>query len=278
MVHCFTSRGDATKMGHRFLKIGLIALLVVIVQVTRVLAGTTGVISGSVLLTDGSPLPDAKVSATSPSQTVNATTDANGHFTFVSLIPDTYVVSVSKDGYDSVSQPGVTVLADATQVVRLHTENVAKVLSHITATANGLVRAGTTSDVYSVNSATQQKVASLGGSGSLDQSYGAIASQPGVIVPPGQMGWMQTINIRGGDFDQVGYEFDGVPTLRSYDDYASSSLSSLGQQELQVYTGGAPANSESQGLAGYINQVIKSGTYPGYATLTLGMGAPTMYN
>ncbi|HYK53692.1 MAG TPA: TonB-dependent receptor, partial [Candidatus Eremiobacteraceae bacterium] len=129
-----------------------------------------------------------------------------------------------------------------------------------------------------VNSATQTKVATLGGSGALDQAYGAIASQPGVVVPPGQVGWMQNIHIRGGDFDQVGYEFDGVPTLRSYDDYASTSLSSLGQQELQVYTGGAPANSESQGLAGYVNQVIKSGTYPGFADMTLGIGAPTMYN
>ena len=265
-------------MGQRFLRIGLIALLVVIVQATRVLAGTTGVISGTVLLPNGSPLSDAKVSAVAPSESVSTTTDANGHFAFVSLIPDTYTVSVSKDGYDNVSQPGVTVLADATQVVRLHTEPIAKVIGHVTATANGLVRAGTTSDVYSVNSATQSKVASLGGSGSLDQAYGAIASQPGVVVPPGQMGWMQTINIRGGDFDQVGYEFDGVPTLRSYDDYATSSLSSLGQQELQVYTGGAPANSESQGLAGYINQVIKSGTYPGFSNLTLGVGAPAMYN
>ncbi|HET9344016.1 MAG TPA: hypothetical protein VFO25_14000 [Candidatus Eremiobacteraceae bacterium] len=33
-------------MGHRFLRIGLIALLVVIVQETRVLAETTGAISG----------------------------------------------------------------------------------------------------------------------------------------------------------------------------------------------------------------------------------------
>ncbi|HYK54747.1 MAG TPA: carboxypeptidase-like regulatory domain-containing protein, partial [Candidatus Eremiobacteraceae bacterium] len=150
----------------RFLRIGLIALLVVIVQATRVLAGTTGVISGTVLLSNGTGLADAKVSATSPSQTINTTTDANGHFSFVSLIPDTYTVSVSKDGYDSVSQPGVTVLSDATQIVRLHTEAIAKVIGHVTATSQGLVKAGTTSDVYSVNSATQAKVATLGGSGS----------------------------------------------------------------------------------------------------------------
>src|SRR4029077_9201583 len=168
------SREEMQRMGHRFLRIGLIALLVVIIQVTRVLAGTTGVISGSVLLTDGSPVADAKVSATAPSQSVSTTTDANGHFTFVSLIPDTYTVSVSKDGFDTVSQPGVTVLADATQVVRLRNEAIAKVLRHVTATANGLVTAGPSSAAYSFNSATQSKVASLGGSGSLDQSYGAI--------------------------------------------------------------------------------------------------------
>ena len=125
------------------------------------------------------------------------------------------------------------------------------------------MKAGTTADVYSVNATTSAKVATLGGGGSLGQAYGAIASQPGVVVPPGQSGWFQTIHIRGGDFDQVGYEFDGVPVLRSYDNYPTTPASTLGQQELQIYTGGAPANSESQGLAGYINQVIKSGTYPG---------------
>ncbi len=263
----------------KLVRVGLIAMTIVLIQATRILAGTTGALSGYILLSDGSPLRDAKVSALSPSQVASTTTDTNGHFSFVSLIPDTYTVTVSKDGYDTVSQAGVTVLADATQIVRVRTQASTKVLGHVTATASSsLVKAGTTSDVYSVNSVTQQKVASLGGSGSLDQAYGAIASQPGVIVPPGQAGWFQTLHIRGGDFDQNGYEFDGVPTLRSYDDYASSSLSSLGQQELQVYTGGAPANSESQGLAGYVNQVIKTGSYPGYANLTLGMGAPTLYN
>ena len=41
-----------------------------------------------------------------------------------------------------------------------------------------------------------------------------------------------------------------------------------------MYTGANPANSESQGLSGYINQVIKTGTYPGYAQAELGIGTP----
>ena len=262
-----------------FLKIVFLALLVVLVQGTWALAGTTGTLSGYVIQADGTALADAKVTATSPSDSVSTTTDAGGHFVFVSLTPDTYTVTASKDGYDPTTQPGVTVLADSTQVTRITLHQTVKVLGHVTSTAQAaLVKAGTTADVYSINATTSAKSATLGGGGSLGQAYGAIASQPGVVVPPGQMGWFQTIHIRGGDFDQVGYEFDGVPVLRSYDNYPTTSASTLGQQELQIYTGGAPANSESQGLAGYINQVIKSGTYPGFANLNLGIGSPTMYN
>ncbi|HEY7994658.1 MAG TPA: TonB-dependent receptor, partial [Candidatus Eremiobacteraceae bacterium] len=254
-------------------------MLVVLFQGTWALAGTTGGLAGYVIQPDGTALADAKVTATSPSESATAITDAGGHFSFVSLTPDTYTVTASKDGYDPTSQPGVTVLADSTQVTRITLHQTVKVLGHVTSTAQAaLVKAGTTSDVYSVNSTTSGKTATLGGGGSLGQAYGAIASQPGVVVPPGQTGWFQTIHIRGGDFDQVGYEFDGVPVLRSYDNYPTTSASTLGQQELQIYTGGAPANSESQGLAGYINQVIKSGTYPGFANLNLGIGSPTFYN
>ena len=76
----------------------------------------------------------------------------------------------------------------------------------------------------------------------------------------------------------MGYEFDGVPVNRSFDNYASSSASSLGNAEVQVYTGANPANSEGQGLAGFINQVIKTGTYPGYASGSLGIGTPSFYH
>ncbi len=118
----------------------------------------------------------------------------------------------------------------------------------------------------------------LGGGGLINQAYSAISTVPGAYVIPNQSGYYATVNIRGGDYDQVGYEFDGVPVNRSFDNYASSSASSLGNAEVQVYTGANPANSEGQGLAGFINQVIKTGTYPGYATGSLGIGTPTFYH
>ena len=92
---------------------------------------------------------------------------------------------------------------------------------------------------------------------------------PGVFIASGQAGYIgsgstngATISIRGGDYDQIGYELDGIPVNRAFDNYPSGSISSLGQQELQVYTGATPANSEAEGLSGYINQVIRTGTAP----------------
>ena len=67
-----------------FGRIALLALLVVICQGTWVLAGTTGALSGRVVLSDGSALADANVTAISPSESLTTKTDANGHFAFVS--------------------------------------------------------------------------------------------------------------------------------------------------------------------------------------------------
>lgn len=141
-----------------------------------------------------------------------------------------------------------------------------------------LVKPGTTSDVYSVNSTVTQAAAGLGGGGNLNNAYSAIASVPGTFVPPNQQGWDQIVYIRGGNFDQVGYEFDGVPVNRSFDNYPGSTAGTLGQQELQVYAGGGTAGESTSGLAGFINQVIKTGTYPGYATASGGIGSTTYYH
>ncbi|HTU69023.1 MAG TPA: TonB-dependent receptor [Candidatus Baltobacteraceae bacterium] len=259
--------------------VGLAMAVAFFCQGTWVLAGTTGGLSGTVNDTSGKPIAGAAVKATSASQIATTTTDASGHFVFLSLAPDTYTVSLEKADYDPISIAGITVFADQTQTLAFTMKPRLKIIATTVSTAPGaLIRAGTTSDVYSVNAATSAKVTGLGGGGGLDNAYSAIATMPGAYVPVGQMGWFQTVYIRGGDFDQVGYEVDGVPVNRSFDTYPSNTATSLGQQEVQVYTGAAPADAQGQGLAGYINQVIKTGTYPGYASSDLGVGFPTFYH
>src|SRR5215469_6659164 len=249
-------------------------------QGTWALAGVTGGLTGVAVDADTSaPVAGATVTAASPSQSATVTTDVAGHFAFLTLSPDTYTVTVTKSGYQTVSAPGQIVFADTVQTVTVRLAKALKTIAHVTSTGAGaLVKSGTTNDVYSVNATGIAATQSLGGGGSLNSAYSAISSVPGAYVPPNQMGYYQTVVIRGGDYDQVGYEFDGVPVNRSFDNYPSSGASSLGNAEVQVYTGSASANAESQGLAGYINQVIKSGTYPGYATGELGIGTPTFYH
>jgi hypothetical protein len=243
-------------------------------------AGTTGGLTGRVVdSTAQTPLAAVTVTASSPSQSATAISDASGSYRFLSLPPDTYTITFAKDGFDEISQPGVTILADQVQTVNVALVKTLKTIARVTSRAGGnLLKPGTTSDVYSVNATAAQAAASLAGPGGLSNAYGAIASVPGVAVEGGEAGWFQQVHIRGGDIDQVGYELDGIPVNRVYDNAPQTMLSTLGQQELQIYTGGTPASAEAQGIAGYVNQVIKTGTYPGFGLGNLSVGFPAFFH
>jgi hypothetical protein len=257
-----------------------LAVLAILGLPAELIAGTTGTLRGRVVdATTHAPIAGVVVVASSPSQTAQSQTDAAGAFSFISLAPDTYTVNATKAGYEPQSQPGVGVVADQSATVNLSLVTALRTIARTTSrSTQSLVHSGVTSDVYSVNPAGQKAAATLNGSGSLTQAYGAIASAPGVNIPSNQQGWYQSVYIRGGDVDQVAYEFDGIQMTRQSDLAPIGTLTSLGNQEVQVYTGGTPATSNSSGLAGYINQVIKTGTYPGYAAADIGIGGPAFYH
>jgi hypothetical protein len=257
-----------------------VAFFIAVLMPVYASAGTTGGITGRVVDSQTrAPLAGVSVAAGSPSQSATSTTDATGTFRFLTLNPDTYTISFSKAGYDPLTQPGLTVAADQVQTYNVSLNKALRTIARVVAqSAASLVKPGTTSDVYSVNAAGQQAAQGLTGPGSLNNAYGAIASVPGVELDQNEQGWWQTLKVRGGDIDQVGYELDGIPVNRAYDNAPQTMLSSLGSQEVQVYTGGVPASSDAQGISGYVNQVIKTGTYPGYADANLAVGYPAFYH
>ncbi len=244
-------------------------------------AGTTGGLRGRVVdAVTRVPLAGVTVTVTSPSQSGSTVTGMDGTFNFLSLAPDTYVVSAERKGFDSASSSGISVFADQVQTVGTFQLAAAiRTIGTVRArSSSALVRPGTTSDVYSVNAAGAAAAAAVGGPGGLNQAYSAIATVPGANVPQGQQGWNQLVYIRGGDYSDVSNELDGVPVQRASDYAPITTLTSLGQQEVQTYTGGTPPSAEASGLSGFINQVIKTGTYPGYETLSLGIGSPAFYH
>ena len=268
-------------MSHRSLRqiVTAIALLVAFLsQGTWALAGTTGGVIGSVTDQTGKPVAGAKVTATAPSETLSTSTDSAGHFAFLSLAPDTYTLQVEKEGFSNQSITGVVIFADNSQTLAITLQPQLKTIANVTSrAASAIVKAGTTTDVYSVNASVAHAAQALGGGGSLNQAYSALAAVPGVFIPQGQSGWAQSVYIRGANYTQLGYEYDGVPIQRSFDQYPSGVLSSLGQQELQVYAGSAPTDAQSSAIGGFINQVIKTGTYPGFGESDLGYGTPSFY-
>ncbi len=260
----------------------LLALMLTIAfigQGTWALAGTTGGITGTVTDEAGAPVAGASVRIVSASQSASATSDAGGRFSFLSLAPDTYTVSIEKDGYNPVSYAGVTVFADNTLTLSFRMTKALKTIAKVSATSAGnLVKSGVGSDIYSVNSQAITTSSALGGGGNLNSAYSAISSVPGAVVPAGGMGWNQSTYVRGSQSFFTGFEYDGIPVNRAFDNYNSSTESNLGLQELQVYTGGGPSSSASAGTSGFINQVFKTGTYPGYLDLSGGIGTPVYYH
>jgi hypothetical protein len=254
-------------------------LVAFLFQGTWALAGVTGNLAGVIHDNTGAPVAGATVQAVSPSQTSRATTDAGGHFIFLAMTPDTYTLNVTKDGYQPTSFPGNTVFADQTQQLALVVQKSLRLIAHVTASAPGsLVKSGVGGDIYSVNAAQAQAAAALGGGGNLNSTYSALASVPGVQQSIGEMGWNQATFVRGQNSYFTGFEYDGIPVNRAFDNYVASTESTLGLQELQVYTGGGPASISSSGTSGFINQVIKTGTYPGFANIGGAIGTPTFYH
>ena len=259
-----------------------LALIVLVLAggITAATAGTTGALSGRVFDTASqAPIAGAKVTATSPSGTSTTTADKNGAFTFISLTPDTYTLTVSAPAYDAASLSGITVQADQTVTYSVslvkRLQQIGRVSSRSSAS---LIQPGISTDVYNISAVQQGAAATLGGGGGLNNAYSAVASVPGVFVPQGQVGQYQSIFVRGANYTQVGYEYDGVPIQRAFDQYPGSNLSNLGTQEVQVYTGTAPTGTGSTALAGFVNQVIRTGTFPGFANAVLSAGSPVPYS
>jgi hypothetical protein len=249
-------------------------------QGTWALAGVTGNITGSVHDASGAPIAGVAIQVVSPSEQKTATTDAGGHFVILSLAPDTYTINLTKSGYQAVAFPGVVVFADQTATEALTMQKALTTIARVTSSAgSSLVKSGVGSDLYSVNSAQAAAAAALGGGGNLNNTYSAMASVPGVQTSQGGVGWdFNAAYVRGQNSYYTGYEYDGIPVNRAFDNYNSSTESSLGLQELQVYTGGGPSSVASAGTAGFINQVIKTGTFPGFANANLGAAYPNFYH
>jgi hypothetical protein len=231
-------------------------------------AGTTGTISGVVRDTSGKPVPGVKVTAVSPSQSAVTTTDARGFYVFPALGADTYTVSFSLQGYSPATVPGIVVLQDQNQRVNqiLQPQLVTIARQRVTA-ATSLVKPAEGSDVYNVSG--QQMTAVTNPGGLHETLYQWTAIVPGVT----STGFPAQPRVRGGQVTDLGYEFEGVPIQDNIVGFFTTNLSNIGVANLEVYTGGLNAEDSGNGT-GYLNSVLKTGTYPGFNEVAAEVTAP----
>jgi len=239
------------------------AIVFVTLSTGPAFAGTTGAISGTVTdVTSGAPVANATVAAASPSGSRTTTTDSKGFYVLQALSPDTYTVSVQATGYEATSQPGIAVFQDQTTPINVSISKslttIAKVKSR---SASNLVRPDTTTDTYTISS--QQLNAVSLGNNTHKTLYQYVATIPGVT---GNTYGSQP-RIQGGSAADISYEYDGIPINEQITGLFTTNLSNVGIASLVVNTGGLTAAQAASGL-GSINSVVKSGTYPGFATVS----------
>ena len=141
------------------------------------------------------------------------------------------------------------------------------------------MKSGTTSDVYSVSGATADAAAGLGGPGGLSNAYGAIQAVPGAVVQQGQQGWYQTLSIRGGDIDQVGYELDGIPVNRVYDNAPQTMLSSRwASRSCKSIPAARPRRRTARASRATSTRSSGPARNPGFLNFDAGLGAPAFFH
>jgi len=256
----------------RFTAMALVTAFVLGVTLPQAaLAGTTGTINGVVRdQQSGAPIANAKVTASSASQTESTTTNSSGFYSLQALTPDTYTVSFQAEGYNAASEPGVTVQQDLVSKIDFRMEKEIKTIAKVTSrSAGNLVRPYTGTDVYNVSG--NQLKAATGGDGLHHTVYEYLDTVPGVTPIGG--GYPAEPSIRGGYDVDNGYELDGIPITERMTGFFTTNLTDLGIGNVEVYTGGLSAQNAGNGL-GVINSVMKTGTYPGFGTASFGITSP----
>lgn len=254
------------------------ALVLIVLCLAPVAAGVTGSVSGHITDEKANPLAGAKVTVSSPSQSVTAQTDAHGFYSILNLSPDTYAVTVSKDGYDTATIAGVTVQTNQTAGVNISLRSTARTLGRVVTTATAsVVSKNVTGDLYAVSAnSIKSYQGSAGGAETLYSQNAVAGSLPGVVRTVGTgggYGGNGSLSFRGGSNDQVGFELEGIPLNRGFDAANATSFVTNGLASLEVYTGGESADA-GRSMSGYINEVYRRGTYPGGADFTGIVGGP----
>jgi hypothetical protein len=230
------------------------------IAVAPAAAGTTGGIQGYVNDAAGHPIAGVLVSAAAPSYSTHSVTGANGFYAMNGLPLDTYALTFTKTGFQTMTIPGATISQDQALRVNAVMLTEAKTLARVTVRGTtSLIQPTQTADTYVVNQTT---LSNLNGTPQDPNGFAAFNSLPGVTTD--NFGYPV---IRAGAENDVGYQLDGVDNTDPVTGQFLNAVTLNGARSVQLSTGGYDVSNGNTN-SGVINEVIDRGAYPGSGQAT----------
>jgi len=230
-----------------------------------------GTLSGTVSDPNGAGIPQAKLEiknvATGVERTV--TTNADGFYTTVNLLPGSYQISITATGFNSETRHGVTMTVGSQITIDI-TLRVGTISNKVEVTAQVPDVQLQSSDISAVIMATTVRELPLNGRSwtdlaALQPGVSTIQTQPTFAVGAdrGNRGFGQQLTISGARPQQNNYRLDGI----SLNDYANGAPGSVlggnlgvdAIQEFSVLTSNYSAE-YGKTSGGVVNAITRSGT------------------
>src|SRR3984893_6925437 len=238
-------------------------------QVQAQVAGAT--ISGTILDSSGGAIPAAKISIKNAVRGIvrNVYTNSAGYYTAPNLLPATYEIAVSAQGFNTEVMRGIELAVGAQQTIDL-TMQVGAIADTVEVTTEAPIVQLSSSDISALVTANTIRELPLNG-----RSWTDLATlQPGVNAVTtqvsfrsgddrGNRGFGQQLTISGARPQQNNYRLDGI----SLNDYANGAPGSVlggnlgvdAIQEFSVLTSNYSAE-YGKTSGGVVNAITRSGT------------------
>src|SRR3984893_14167345 len=232
-------------------------------------AGAT--LSGTVTDSSGGVVPESQVVITNVATgvTTMVTTNSDGFYTSVNLLPGEYNVTISAKGYTSEERTGILLTVGAQQVFDLTLRVGSAATEVMVVTAEAPAVQLNSSDISAVVNATTVRELPLNGRSwtdlaTLQPGVNRIQTQPDFAqgTDRGNRGFGQQLTISGARPQQNNYRLDGV-SLNDYANGAPGSVlgGSLGVDAIQEFSVLTSNYSAEYGKTsgGVVNAITRSG-------------------
>ncbi|MBO0858207.1 MAG: TonB-dependent receptor [Chloracidobacterium sp.] len=244
------------RIDHRTVKI-LPPLVFFLISIAPIALGQTAQIVGTIYDISGARVPDAKVTVTevSTGNTRVVRSNPDGYYTVPLLPPGNYTVTVSKDGFDTITHSGVVLAVGVNSTIDINL-TVGKVSQEVSVSATAPLidtQSGTINRVID-----RQRIVDLPLNGrDITQ---LMTVQAGVIQTGSSAGVVGNAFVANGSRETgVNFTLDGATNVNSYQNYSGEFPNPDAVQEFSIQTNNFSAE-YGNATGAVVSVVTKSGT------------------